>query len=191
VRRYSDRVAGIAGRVDDTVTEAVIRLRFDAATDVFTFASSTWRWSLLVALAVGLALHARRVPAAPLWAGAAALVTSLLTNVLKDAFDRPRPSLSDPDITALASLPDSAAMPSGHAATAFAAAAVVSVFHPRLAVPALATAAIVALSRVYLGVHWAGDVLAGAVLGIAIGLAVAWVARRVLGRPRTPAAQHT
>ena len=186
-------MAGIAERADEALTEAVARLRFDLATDLFTLASSGWRWSLLAVLAGGLALHGRRVPAAPLWAGAAALLTMVVTNVLKDAFDRPRPPGSDADVTALVPVPDSAAMPSGHASTAFAAAAAVAWFHPRLGVPVFALAALVALSRVYLGVHWAGDVLAGAVLGVAIGLAVGWVAGRIFLRRRAtaPVAQQT
>ena len=178
-RGYSDRVAAGAGRVDEALTEAVVRLRADAATDLFTLASSGWRWSLLAVLAAGLALHGRRLPAAVAWAAAAAGLTWLATAVLKDAFDRPRPAASDADVTALVPLPDSAAMPSGHAATAFAAAAVVAVLHPRAAAPALAVAAVVAYSRVYLGVHWAGDVAAGAALGVAIGLAVASAAPRL------------
>ena len=186
-------MAGIAERADEALTEAVVRLRFDLATDPFTLASSGWRWSLLAVLAVGLALHDRRFRAAPLWAGAAALLTMVVTSALKDAFDRPRPPGSDADVTALVPVPDSAAMPSGHASTAFAAATVIAWFHPRLRLPAFAFAALVAVSRVYLGVHWAGDVLAGAVLGVAIGLAVGWVAGRLSLRRRatSPVAQQT
>jgi undecaprenyl-diphosphatase len=186
-------VAGIAERADEAITEAVVRLRFDAATDVFTLASSGWRWGLLAALAAGVVLHGRRFPAAPLWAGAAALLTMFVTNALKGAFDRPRPSGTDADVTALIPVPDSGAMPSGHASTAFAAATVIAWFHPRLRVPAFALAALVAVSRLYLGVHWAGDVLAGAVLGVAVGLAVGWVVGRLsLRRHATPpVAQQT
>jgi undecaprenyl-diphosphatase len=185
-------MAGIAERVDEALTEAVVRLRFEPATDLFTLASSGWRWSLLAALAAGLALHRRRFPAAPLWAGAAALLTMFATNALKDAFDRPRPPGSGADVTALVSVPDSAAMPSGHASTAFAAVTVIAWFHPRLRVPAFAFAALVALSRVYLGVHWVGDVLAGAVLGAAVGLAVGVAGRLSLRRRETSAvAQQT
>ena len=90
--------------------------------------------------------------------------------MFKRAFDRPRPSLVDPSVHPLVAVPHSAAMPSGHASTAFAAAVAVGLVHPQLRWPLLALAALIALSRVWLGVHYLTDVIAGAALGAAIAL---------------------
>jgi undecaprenyl-diphosphatase len=51
-----------------------------------------------------------------------------------------------------------------------------------LAVPAFVLAALVAWSRVYVGVHWPLDVLGGALLGLAVGAALVLVARREASR---------
>ena len=72
------------------------------------------------------------------------------------------------------------AHPSGHAATAFAAAVAVGVIYPRLRWPLVCVAGLVALSRVYLGVHYWLDVVVGCALGTAVGLGVAWSAERVV-----------
>ena len=61
--------------------------------------------------------------------------------------------------------------------TAFAVAGAVALLAPRLRWPVLGLAALIAFSRVYLGVHFWIDVLAGAALGLAIGLCVAWPLR--------------
>jgi undecaprenyl-diphosphatase len=103
-----------------------------------------------------------------------------LTTVLKDFVERVRPALADPQITALVATPDSASFPSGHAATAFAAAVAVGAFYPRIRWPLLGLAALVGLSRIYLGVHYWLDVIAGTALGIGLGLAVVWVTRRAV-----------
>ena len=68
--------------------------------------------------------------------------------------------------------------------TAFAVAAAVALLAPRLRWPVLGLAALIGFSRVYLGVHFWLDVLAGAALGLAIGLSVG-----VVG-PRARAARH-
>jgi undecaprenyl-diphosphatase len=68
-------------------------------------------------------------------------------------------------------------MPSGHASTAFAAALAVGLAHPRLRWPLLALAALVALSRVWLGVHYLTDVIAGAALGAAVAAGLWLVVR--------------
>jgi membrane-associated phospholipid phosphatase len=143
-------------------------------TAVFVLASAWWvKWPLF-ALAGGCCDAAkRRLPTTALAAAGAAAVAEGLSVVLKLLTDRARPPLADPTIQALVSLPDSASFPSGHAATAFAAATAVGVLHPRLRAPLLLLAGMVALSRVYLGVHFWSDVLVGSLLGVAVGLAAA------------------
>ena len=69
--------------------------------------------------------------------------------------------MADPGLDPIGLVPAAASFPSGHAATAFAAAVAVALFYPRLGRPLLALAAVVALSRVYLGVHYLLDVAAG------------------------------
>ena len=60
-------------------------------------------------------------------------------------------------------------MPSGHTARAFAVAALLaSTVRPRWGALALGLAAMVGISRIYLGLHWPSDVLAGALLGIVL-----------------------
>ena len=66
--------------------------------------------------------------------------------------------------------------------TAFAVAAAVALLAPRLRWPVLGLAAVIAFSRVYLGVHFWLDVLVGAALGAAVGLSVAWSVRSYGGR---------
>jgi undecaprenyl-diphosphatase len=63
----------------------------------------------------------------------------------------------------------------------------VALLHPRLRLPAFGLAALVALSRVYLGVHYWLDIAAGAALGVLIGLATVrastWAFARRRDRP--------
>jgi undecaprenyl-diphosphatase len=115
-------------------------------------------------------------------------VVSLLVTLIKGAVDRARPVAADPTLTALVPTPDNPSFPSGHTATAFAAATVLALFHPRLRWPALALAAVVGLSRVYLGVHFWADVVVGAVFGVVIGVAMTWLGLQVeaLVRRRHP-----
>lgn len=74
--------------------------------------------------------------------------------------------------------------PSGHAATSFACATVLAVVAPRLRVPLFALATLIALSRLYNGVHFPLDVIAGALLGVATALLLLAGARR--GSLRAP-----
>jgi membrane-associated phospholipid phosphatase len=118
-----------------------------------------------------LAVRLRRL--LPLWVtGATVIIATALGTVIKNLTDRPRPPLADRDFQPLIELPQSSAMPSGHALTAFAAATVLSTIAPRLRWPLVALAGTIALSRVYLGVHYPSDVLVGSALGVGVGLGV-------------------
>lgn len=89
---------------------------------------------------------------------------------LKPAFHRERPFEVDQTITVIDARPETGAFPSGHAAMAFAYALAGSRMLPGSAWVWWPLAAIVAVSRVYIGVHWPSDVIGGAL----IGLACAW-----------------
>ena len=90
---------------------------------------------------------------------------------LKPLFARPRPCDVNTAITILVKRPHGHSFPSGHTASAFAAAFALWLQNRKLGVPALVLAAFIAFTRLYLYVHFPTDVLGGAVLGIALGAA--------------------
>lgn len=106
-----------------------------------------------------------------LWCLGAVLTTSALTGLLKEVFGRVRPCNALGWCAAIdVAAPEGASFPSGHASGSFAFAAFVAARYPKHAPWVLFYAALVAWSRCVLGVHYPSDVLAGAALGIAIGL---------------------
>lgn len=148
---------------------------------LFLVASAWWVKGLAFVTVGALGdLRSRRVPLTATCAAIACGSASVLAALSKELVDRARPALADPGISSLVATPGSPSFPSGHAATAFAGAAVVGVFYPRLRWPLYGLAALVALSRVYLGVHFWLDVLAGAALGLGIGLGAAWASRSLV-----------
>jgi len=82
-------------------------------------------------------------------------------------------------------MPASTSFPSGHAATAFAFAAGVGHVLPPAAIPLHALAALVAYSRVHTGVHYPGDVVAGALIGTVLAQVTTHVLDARLGRRGT------
>ncbi len=118
----------------------------------------------LAGSAVGAALDRRR---RPLYLRAIrVVVVGYLTNIaMKYVVRRRRPELDG--LPALSSTVTSLSYPSAHSTTSFAAAGVLSRKLP--AAPLYACAGAMALSRAYAGVHYPSDVVAGAVLGAALG----------------------
>jgi undecaprenyl-diphosphatase len=102
----------------------------------------------------------------------ATLAADGLSYLLRQWIGRDRPPLVYADPMPLVGLPHTGAFPSGHAASAFAAATVIAWASRRLAVPAYLLAALVAWSRVYVGVHWPLDVIGGAALGTLVAIAL-------------------
>jgi undecaprenyl-diphosphatase len=104
---------------------------------------------------------------------------------LKSLINRPRPPLRYPEPKTLVPLPHDASFPSGHAATSFAAATMLSFAFPRLAPLLYVLAAAVAFSRVYVGVHYPLDVVGGAALGVVIAVVLELLVRRSARRRLT------
>jgi undecaprenyl-diphosphatase len=99
-------------------------------------------------------------------------ITSTLVNLpLKYLARRDRPPIRRGDRPLPISLPGSFSFPSGHSASAFAFATGIGLEDPKLLVPLLPMAATIAYSRVHLRVHYPFDVLAGAAIGVGMGLA--------------------
>jgi undecaprenyl-diphosphatase len=173
--------------LDRTLIQVAPLFEHPALTAVFVVLSAWWvKGPLLVALGLSSDLRDRRLPIAAAAATAAMLSASLAAHGLKEVFDRARPPVADPDLGSLAAIPGNPSFPSGHAATAFGAATVIALLCPKLRFWALGLAAAVALSRVYLRVHYPLDVLAGALVGAAVGALAAVAAKRLIAAKRAP-----
>jgi membrane-associated phospholipid phosphatase len=110
------------------------------------------------------------------WQMAAGLgATEIITFALKDGVQRRRPFVKYPDITPYNGKPQSVdySFPSGHTSTAFSIATSLSLQYPKWYViaPSFLYAGTVGYSRMYLGMHYPTDVLAGA----AIGAGTSWL----------------
>jgi undecaprenyl-diphosphatase len=106
-----------------------------------------------------------------------ALSDQLNSSVLKFIIERPRPCTELPNVHLLVGCGSGYSFPSSHAVNNFAAAFVLSYFLPRWTWAFFSFACVIAYSRIYVGVHYPSDVLAGSIIGAAIGLAVVLVFR--------------
>jgi undecaprenyl-diphosphatase len=109
---------------------------------------------------------------------ASLLISLILVAALQFLALRPRPE----NVRLLQAMPNFPAFPSGHAAAAFGTAVVLGLSLRRLRwwAVALTGAALIALSRVYLGHHYPSDILGGAALGASVGAVcyAVWVQRQ-------------
>ncbi len=99
------------------------------------------------------------------------IIAIILGEISKYAIAQPRPFLVLNHVNLLVPKPTDFSYPSGHALIVSVGAVIVLLTLPYyVSIPLLVEALIVSYSRVYVGVHWPLDVLAGWILGIAIGL---------------------
>ena len=98
--------------------------------------------------------------------------------LLKPLVGRIRPFAVNTAVELLVKAPLDASFPSGHTAASFAAVFALKAAGSPLWKPALAVAVVISFSRLYLYVHWPSDVLAGALLGAAVGWAGARLAEK-------------
>ncbi len=173
-----------ADRLDQAIYGAIAAAdtpRLDVAMRRLSAAANWSRLSMLAAalLAATCGRRGRRAAASGL---AAVAVTSFVGNVIVKPVGRRR----RPDRDAAGSAPERAvkmpgsrSFPSGHSAAAVAFASAASRELPEASAPLHVLAALVGYSRIHTGVHYPGDVLAGAVLGEVIADSLAAAAPRL------------
>lgn len=152
--------------LDRTLFRAIFRIKWGPLTHVmrvFTVAGTAGAlWGFIAAAAFlvsGLRLPDLLVP----WSAVAG--SWLAAEGTKYLFNRARPFIADTEIAPLIKTPSSSSFPSGHSATAAAGAISLSAIYPAFAPVLLLAGLLVALSRIYLGVHYPIDVLAGLLIG--------------------------
>ena len=127
---------------------------------------------LAVCVALGLVCRAirRPRPCQAAWAGSLAfIVAGLIEFGLKYVIGRPRPAVANVFLG-----PELDSFPSGHATSVFAVATALGSFYPVLLWPLYTLASAIALGRVYLARHYLSDIMAGALIGLAIASLVVW-----------------
>jgi undecaprenyl-diphosphatase len=160
--------------VDDKLAVWVATHRLASLDDVFVWLGTIDKVGLVwVALALVLGLLVRlRLWSTVLLAASTGLAVFAADSIcfgLKDVVERTRPFVAHPQIQPLYVV-HSGSFPAGHAATAFAGATLLSYVAPRAAPGFLLLAAAIGFSRVYVGVHYPGDVAVGVLIGVAVAV---------------------
>jgi undecaprenyl-diphosphatase len=169
--RYRRNLKGLARRIRD-LDRALFRTVFGVKWTPFTSVMRVFTvvgtagalWGFLAAAAflfTGLKASHLVIP----WTAVAASWT--LAEGAKYLFNRARPFIWDTEIAPLTKTPSSSSFPSGHSATAAAGALTLSILYPPFSPAFVLAGFLVVLSRVYLGVHFPIDVLAGVLIGTA------------------------
>ncbi len=125
-----------------------------------------YRFIIFLAILIPFIIKDRKKALLVLALGTAGIIiSSFSASLLKLYFARPRPCMTLEHIRLLVECHSSFSMPSGHAATSFTAASIMVYFIRPAAVPAFVLALLVAMSRIYVGVHYPYDVIVGAIWG--------------------------
>ena len=163
-------------RLDTRLERWVVEHRVHRLDDLFIALSHIGSYGMIWLLLAALAVLVWRRPAIFMYVLAGEVLADVTSYGLRYAIGRDRPPLRFAEPRPLVHVPLNPSFPSGHAATSFACAATLAPFVSRRGQIVLyVLAAGIAYSRVYVGVHYPLDVLAGA----AIGLGVATALRRL------------
>lgn len=162
-------------------------LRFSFLNPVVQFITSLgdkgFFW-IVVCILLFLFKKTRRIGIAA--ATALALNTLIVNVILKTQIMRIRPFVLEESLSLITSLPKDSSFPSGHTSASFATAVILFKGLPKYAgIPALILAFLIGVSRLYVGAHFPTDVLAGALIGTFVALAVWWYYKKYVYKDLT------
>lgn len=168
---------------DETVLRWITEnLQADWLNPIAVFFTSLGNGGLIFIVAAIILLLFRQTRRAGASAGVAMIVGLLVTNLtIKPLVERARPWIVMDGLNNLVTSGDMHSFPSGHTTAAFAFGVALCAVLPQkwAKAAALIAAALMGLSRLYVGVHFPTDVLAGAVIGTAAGLFGAWAGKKI------------
>ena len=159
---------------DRALVLAFHRLRSKQLTwlmQIFTYSASTPAWVVLIT-SIYLINRAESTPVVSdpwLLSLIPAVAASAIGNSLRPLLKRPRPHVAIDEHDAIVWVPQNHSMPSSHAASTVAWFFALYLFSQPMSVLVGVWALLVTLSRLYLGVHYPTDLLAGIALGLAVG----------------------
>jgi undecaprenyl-diphosphatase len=131
---------------------------------------NNWYIAYIILLAICFTKGGRRGKIAALLVIVLIVVTDQLGHkVIKELIQRARPCNSLADALTPLGCQGTFSFPSNHATNNFAAAVFFYILYPKLKWVLFITASLVALSRVYLGLHYPSDIAGGALIGSAFG----------------------
>ena len=125
---------------------------------------------LLFVLLVFLIINFKKYWKMVLEAIIAALFTRfILTAIIWSLWFKPRPFVDLNFIPFIDQSAKQSSFPSGHASFYFALSTIVYYYHKKAGIFFYISSFFIVLARVFVGVHWPSDILAGAILGIIMG----------------------
>ena len=100
----------------------------------------------------------------------------IIVEIIRFIWDRPRPFVSN-SVNLLINHSPSASFPSGHAAFFFALSCLIYLYNKKIGILFLIASFLISISRVFCGIHWPFDILAGALVGILSALIIKKISR--------------
>ncbi|MCD6576044.1 MAG: phosphatase PAP2 family protein [Nanoarchaeota archaeon] len=147
-----------------TILQSLRNPFFDFLALILAFLFSTEVMLIFSLIVITIAFLKKKTPALVL--SGAILANTVVVAALKFIIKRQRTGM----ILDLPMLPYSKySFPSGHTAMAFLLATILAKEHPKYTIYLFAIAIATGISRLYLGLHYLSDVVAGAIIGILIG----------------------
>ena len=144
-------------------------LRTDIGDSIMTFITRLGDGGMIWIIAAVIMLFFKKTRKAGICLAAALAITAFVGNtVLKNIFQRIRPYL-EANVPIIIGHPGGYSFPSGHTSSSFAAATVLAFTFKKWGALFYVLAALIGFSRAYLYVHYPTDIIAGAVLGWAVG----------------------
>lgn len=103
---------------------------------------------------------------------------AIIVVILKNTVRRSRPIWLDPTVQMLVKIPKDYSFPSGHSAASFSVAVSIFLYKKRWGIAAIILAALIAISRMYLFVHFPTDVIVGTLIGISMALIFGYLVKK-------------